>query len=127
MVGMSTKVLPEMRENVASALCYLLGPITGFLFLTMQPYSRNMLVRFHAWQSIMASVAMALLYVAILIVSPHLPWLLISFLWFFVFGLMMSGVVLWFYLIVRTLAGERIVIPVIGERAEDRAYADGNL
>ena len=127
MVLMSTKVLPEMRENVASALCYLLGPITGFLFLTMQPYSRNMLVRFHAWQSIMAGAAAALVYVAILVVSPFLPWVFVSFLWFFVFGMMMSGVVLWFYLIVRTLAGERIVIPLIGERAEERAYAAGNL
>ena len=124
---MSTKVLPELRENRASALCYLLGPITGFLFLTLQPYSRNMLVRFHAWQSIIAGVALALFYIAILIVSPFLPWILLSFVWFFVFGALLSSVVLWFLLIVRTVAGERIVIPLIGERAEERAYADGKL
>ncbi|MBL8210124.1 MAG: hypothetical protein JNK87_05405 [Bryobacterales bacterium] len=124
---MSTKVLPELSENRASALCYLLGPITGFLFLTLQPYSRNMLVRFHAWQSIFAGAALALFYIAVLILSPHLPWVLLSFVWFFVFGVLLSSVVLWVYLIAKTFTGERLVIPVIGERAEDRAYADGNL
>ena len=116
-----------MRENVASALCYLLGPITGFLFLTMQPYSRNMLVRFHAWQSIFASSALCIFYIGVLILSPRLPWILLSFVWFFVFGVLLSSAVLWFYLIVKTLGGERLVIPVLGERAEERAYADGNL
>ena len=46
-----------MADNVASALCYVLGFITGIIFLVLAPYNRNPLVRFHAFQSIFLSVA----------------------------------------------------------------------
>ena len=41
-----------MTDNVASALCYALGFITGILFLVLAPYNQNRMVRFHAFQSI---------------------------------------------------------------------------
>jgi hypothetical protein len=41
-----------MTDNVASALCYVLGLITGILFLVLSPYNQNKTVRFHAFQSI---------------------------------------------------------------------------
>ncbi len=43
---------PGLTENVASALCYALGWITGIVFLVLAPYNQNRTVRFHAWQSI---------------------------------------------------------------------------
>ena len=46
-----------MTDNVASALCYLLGLITGIIFLVLTPYNRNPVVRFHAFQSIFLNVA----------------------------------------------------------------------
>src|SRR5690242_13181818 len=39
-------------ENGASALCYVLGFITGIIFLVLDPYNKNRNVRFHAFQSI---------------------------------------------------------------------------
>src|SRR5579864_7354489 len=45
-----------MQENMASALCYALGFITGILFLVLDPYKNNRNIRFHAWQSIFLSV-----------------------------------------------------------------------
>jgi uncharacterized membrane protein len=30
-----------MQDNVASALCYVLGLVTGIIFLVMAPYSQN--------------------------------------------------------------------------------------
>ena len=46
-----------MTDNAASALCYVLGLITGILFLVLAPYNQNKTIRFHAFQSIFMSVA----------------------------------------------------------------------
>src|SRR5437867_4021886 len=45
-----------LQENMANTLCYLLGLITGVLFLVLEPYNRNRNVRFHAFQSIFLHV-----------------------------------------------------------------------
>src|SRR5262245_39838113 len=41
----------ELSDNIAGALCYLVGPVTGILFLVLEPYNRKPTIRFHAWQS----------------------------------------------------------------------------
>src|SRR5258706_16281377 len=41
-----------MTENLAGALCYALGLITGVLFLVLTPYNQSKFVRFHAFQAI---------------------------------------------------------------------------
>ena len=46
-----------MADNVASTLCYVLGLITGILFLVLPPYNKNPVIRFHAFQSIFLHVA----------------------------------------------------------------------
>lgn len=46
-----------MTDNVASALCYVLGLITGIIFLVLAPYNKNRSIRFHAFQSIFLHVA----------------------------------------------------------------------
>jgi uncharacterized membrane protein len=39
-----------LEENIAGLLCYVLGWITGIIFLILEP--KNQTIRFHAWQSI---------------------------------------------------------------------------
>src|SRR5579884_2056587 len=46
-----------LTMNLAAALSYALGLITGILFLVLDPYKNNRLVRFHAMQSILVSIA----------------------------------------------------------------------
>src|SRR5580698_9298426 len=41
---------PGLEENMACALCYMLGLLTGVLFLVLEPYNKNRLIRFHAFQ-----------------------------------------------------------------------------
>src|ERR1700676_3398151 len=41
-----------MTDNMAGALCYLFGFITGILFLVLAPYNQNRNIKFHAMQSI---------------------------------------------------------------------------
>src|ERR1035441_9662607 len=55
--GTAMQVSGAMADNVASALCYLVGLITGIIFLVLAPYNKNPVIRFHAFQSIFMNVA----------------------------------------------------------------------
>jgi uncharacterized membrane protein len=46
-----------LTPNVAAALAYILGLITGIVFLVLEPYKQDRFVRFHAMQSILFCVA----------------------------------------------------------------------
>jgi uncharacterized membrane protein len=94
-----------------AALTYLLGFVTGVLFLYIEPYNRDDFVRFHARQSIVLSVAWFALNVVVgLFVSilPHAIGGLLSFLQ----GLVNLGVaVLWVAVMYKAYTGERYRIP----------------
>jgi len=107
----SAAVLPE---NTAAALCYLLGLITGIIFLVLEPYSKNKLIRFHAFQSIFLHVAVIIVWVAFRAV---LPWSL----WFVVTIIDLCFFILWIYLLVQTYQGKKVVLPVIGDLAAKQA------
>jgi uncharacterized membrane protein len=107
-----------MTDNVASALCYVLGLITGIFFLVLPPYNKNRLVRFHAFQSIFLHVACIAGGIGIRIVLSILTlwgmFFLVSLFWLACF-------VLWIYIIVQTYQGKTIVLPVIGPIAQQQA------
>src|SRR6202030_1976296 len=58
-----------LEENLACALCYVLGLLTGILFLVLAPYNQNRLIRFHAFQSIFLNIAWIAVFIAISIIS----------------------------------------------------------
>jgi uncharacterized membrane protein len=111
-----------MADNVASALCYVLGLITGIIFLVIQPYNRNRTVRFHAFQAIFMHVAMIALYIVLGIVFGIminiLPFSLIALMWP-VIGLGFFG--LWLFLIISAYQGKQVELPVIGPFARQQA------
>ena len=53
-----------MSSNVAGLLCYILGFITGIIFLVIEPYKNDKFVRFHAFQSIFFNVALIVFWIA---------------------------------------------------------------
>jgi hypothetical protein len=53
-----------MSPNVAGALTYLLGFVTGLIFLVMEPYNKDPFVRFHIFQSIFLSASFFVLVMA---------------------------------------------------------------
>jgi uncharacterized membrane protein len=115
-----------MEENVASALCYLVGWVTGVLFLVLDPYNKNRTVRFHAFQSIFLNVGMIAVYFVLVIFSAiliHLiPLLGILFtLAYAVFGFAMFC--LWVFLMYKAYNKEKFLIPIIGPLAEKQAGA----
>jgi uncharacterized membrane protein len=107
-----------MADNVASALCYVLGLITGILFLVLAPYNQNRSVRFHAFQSIFMHVAMIVIwFVLSFLFSITLHFfgaLLIPLLWLAFFAV-------WLYMIISTYQGKKVVLPVIGGIAQQQA------
>ena len=116
-------VAAPMADNVASALCYAVGFITGIIFLVMAPYSQNKTVRFHAFQSIFFSVGVILIRIVLGIV--------LGMMWFAGGGFLMtigiSGLfslacfVLWLYVIISVSQGKNVVLPIVGPLAQQQA------
>ena len=106
-----------MTDNVAGALSYLLGFVTGILFLVLEPYNRNRAVRFHAFQSIFLSVGIIILHfvVSSLSVMSLALTLLLSML------LSLASLVIWLFMMWKTYQGEKVVLPVVGPLAEKQA------
>jgi len=107
-----------LPENVAGALSYVLGPITGILFLVLEKNSP--FVRFHAAQSVAVSVVMIVLSIilsvlgAVLAVIPILGWL-IGLALTLVVGL--GSFVLWILLMLRAYQGSEWELPGVGAQA----------
>ena len=113
-----------MTDNVASALCYVLGLITGIIFLVIAPYNQNKRVRFHAFQSIFMHVAVIAIWFAMGIVFSIMFHImhsltLLGLVIYPVLGLAIFG--LWVYLIVSAYQGRTVVLPIIGPLAEQQA------
>ena len=113
---------PGLTDNVASALCYLFGLLTGIIFLLIGPYNRSKTVRFHAFQSIFASVGLVIVRIIVRICVSALysaqMWWLGGALW----GLYDLAVVVgWIYMMYTAYNGQKIKLPVIGDLAEKQA------
>ena len=113
-----------MTENVAAALCYLVGLITGVLFLVLEPYNKNKTIRFHAFQSIFLNVAWVAAWIVVSILSIALLavgslGLMLMSLLHLVLGL--GFLVLWAFLMYKAYNNEKFVLPIIGPLAEKQA------
>lgn len=111
-----------LEPNVAGALSYLLGALTGVLFLVID--GQRPFVRFHAMQAIMVTVAAVVLSVAlgivtaVLAVVPILGWLVA-----FLLSIAFSGalLILWLYLMYRAWQGDEWEVPIAGRYARQLA------
>ena len=113
-----------MSDNAAGAICYLLGFITGILFLVLAPYNQNRNIRFHAFQSIFLNIAWFVLWIVITIVSVALhviPIVGTVITLLLGFCLWIGALIVWLYMMFKTYNGETIVLPVIGPMAQKQA------
>ena len=92
-----------LPKNTAAALSYVLGWLTGIVFLLIE---KDPFVRFHAMQSI---ITFGLL--TIISFVPIIGWLLSPL-------AMIVGFVLWLVLIFKAYQGEEFKLPVIGDFAK---------
>jgi uncharacterized membrane protein len=114
-----------MTDNVAGALCYLLGLITGILFLALAPYNQSKFVRFHAFQSIFFNVFWIALWIVEMILSAILHTILPfgAGLLFALLGLViwLGGLLIWIFLLYKAYSNEKYMLPVIGALADKQA------
>jgi uncharacterized membrane protein len=100
-----------LDANVAGALAYALGFITGIAFLLTE--RENKFVRFHAMQSTIVFLGLSV--ACILLQSIPLLGMLIA-----VFLVVPLSAVLWLILMFKAYHGERFKVPVAGDMAEQR-------
>lgn len=100
-----------LDENIAGALTYLLGWLTGIVFYLMEKESSY--VKFHAVQSIALFLP---LHVVIIVLGqvPFAGWMLSQL-------LSLLGIVLWAMLMVKAYQGEKFKLPFTGDIAEQQS------
>jgi uncharacterized membrane protein len=109
-----------MTDNLAAALSYIW--IVGLIFLLVEPYNKNRVVRFHAFQSVFYGVAWMILWFGMHIVFAIMPFLgLLILPLYALIGL--GGFVYWLFLAFKAYNNEQYKIPVIGEIAAKQASA----
>jgi len=98
------KTSTGLDENVAGLLCYVLGWITGLIFVLIE--QENKFVRYHAFQSILVFGILTVV-MAIFSLVPVLNWII---------GLL--ALALWIVLMVKAYQGTRYKLPWAGNLAE---------
>lgn len=102
------KTSTGLNENVAGLLCYVLGWVSGLVFILLE--QENKFVRFHAFQSI-------IVFGVLTVASFILGW--IPIIGGFLAGLIsLLGLVLWIVLMVKAYQGTRYKLPWSGDLAE---------
>ena len=110
-----------LSTNMAAALAYALGAITGVLFLVLDPYKSNRFIRFHAMQSILFSIACVIFAIVWSIVWG----ILASFAGFWILTIdlplrLLIGLgifLLWLYVMYQAYSEREYRIPWIGDIA----------
>lgn len=106
---MAAKASTGLKKETAAALSYVLGPVTGVIFLLLEkdPY-----VKFHAMQSVVVFVSLVVLQWILgltLILLPLVP--LVGIIIF----------ILWLVLIYKAWQGEKWEVPILGKYAKQLA------
>lgn len=106
------------QNQVVAAAAYLLGFVTGILFLYLEPYDKDEFVRFHARQSIAFSIAWFVINLVLGVFIAVLP---------FALGRLLVGLqelinlalaIMWIFLMYKAFGGERYRIPELADLAD---------
>jgi len=106
-----TKTSLGIEQNIEALLCYVLGWVTGIIFLALE--RENKFVRFHAAQSLAAFLPLfvaAIILGVIPFIGPLLS-LIISIL----------ALLLWLFLMFKAFKGEKYKLPIAGDFAEKQS------
>jgi uncharacterized membrane protein len=111
-----------LAENVAGLLCYVLGWITGLIFLLID---KRPFVRFHAAQSIVVFGALMVIRIVVgmMFITGGVVGVTAGFsLGAILFWLVsLVGLILWILLMVKAYQGERYRVPIAADFADKLA------
>jgi len=125
--GLAGKSSTGLDENIAALLTYVFGWVSGLIFFLLEKDSK--LVRFHAMQSILFNVFVAVLCFAgwivtivLVLIASQLPDILgtvVGLLATLVWVILGAGLLIaWILCLVRAYQGKFFKLPVIGNLAE---------
>jgi uncharacterized membrane protein len=125
--GLAGKSSTGLDENIAALLTYVFGWVSGLIFFLLEKDSK--LVRFHAMQSILFNVFVAVLCFAgwivtiiLVLIASQLPDVLgtvVGLLATLVWVILGAGLLIaWILCLVRAYQGKFFKLPVIGNLAE---------
>jgi uncharacterized membrane protein len=97
-----------LDENVASAATYVLGWVTGIVFILLE--KDNKTVRFHAMQSILTFLPLTI----IIWFFTWVFWMMYFLVWI-IYILMF---IIWLVLMIKAYQGEKYKLPIVGDIAE---------
>lgn len=107
-VAKKEKTSLNLDENVEALLCYVLGWVSGLIFLLLEKKSK--FVKFHAMQSL-------IIFLAITVISVLVGWLpVLGVIFSTLIGLL--AFILWILLMVKAYQGEKYKLPIVGDIAE---------
>jgi len=115
---------PGLTCNMAGALAYILGVISGVIFLVLEPYKRDRFVRFHAFQSIFYSVACI-----VFAIAWNILWDILGNIsgWLYLIAIPIRLVIslalflFWLFLMYQAYNSREFKIPFIGQLAAKQA------
>ncbi|MFH1622410.1 MAG: DUF4870 domain-containing protein [Candidatus Omnitrophota bacterium] len=102
-----------LQANIAGLLCYLVGFISGLIFLILE--KENKFVKFHAIQSVVFFGAIWLVSFVLMFI-PVLGWIALLL-------LSVLSFVFWVVLMVKAYQGECFKVPIVGDFAEKKSQA----
>ncbi len=105
------KTASGLDANIAAAGTYLVGFVTGIIFLLVE--KENKFVRFHAMQSTLFFISVVIVDV-LLQVIPILGALIVIFL------LIPLSALVWLLMMYKAYQGEEYKLPIVGRLAADR-------
>ena len=121
---MTTASSTGLDPNVAAALSYLAGPLSGATILLAERTSGY--VRFHAWQAIIGLGGLALVAI-LLLVSAFLALFISPFAFTLMYRLAAVAAVLWLVAwmvcLYKAYMGQEWELPLVGKYARRRAGA----
>lgn len=102
-----------LQANIAGLLCYLVGFISGLIFLILE--KENKFVKFHAMQSIVLFGGLFVINIVLMFIPVLGP--IVSML------LSLLAFVLWVVLMIKAYQGECFKVPIVGDFAEKKSQA----
>lgn len=109
-----------ISDNAASAISYFTF-IPAIVFLLLPPYKESSYVRFHAWQSVLLTIAAFVIDIILGSIALLTLFLGTAALAYTFRILSLVWLILWLVCIIRAMNGKRFRIPLLGSIAEKLA------